>query len=169
MDEQVNMSKERNQDQDQSDIGAQDVVGKKLAIHRCSIHPSSDLSIFCRECNKLICPVCLTQEHQQHMMCDVETIHHEKLTILANKDHTITNEFIPFFTEENSKLDKILVTHQEHCEKMKLIIEEQDRKLKEEITKQTNALLQTFDNYLHTTINEEIKTENPNLRTNYLF
>ncbi|CAG2249416.1 unnamed protein product [Mytilus edulis] len=149
MDEQVNLSKERNMEQ--SDIGAHDVLGKKLATHRCSIHPSIDLSIFCRKCNKLICPVCLTQEHQQHTMCDIETIHHEKLGILTNKNHIITNEFMPFFSEENSKLDKILVTHQKHCEKMKLNIMEQDRKLKEEITKQTNTLLQTFENALHST------------------
>ncbi|CAC5404879.1 unnamed protein product [Mytilus coruscus] len=152
--EPVNMSLETNQEQ--SDIGAQDVVRKKLATHRCSIHPSIDLSIFCRQCNKLICPVCLTQEHQQHMMCDIQTIHHEKLGILANKDYVTTNEFMPFFTEENFKLDKILVTHQEHCERMKLKIEEQDRKLKEEITKQTNALLQTFENSLQSAKEEVI-------------
>lgn len=154
------MSFESNQDQ--SDIGAQDVVRKKLATHRCSSHPSIDLSIFCRQCNKLICPVCITHEHQQHIMCDVKTIHHEKLGILADKDHLITNKFIPFFTEESSKLDKILVTHQDHCGKMKLKIEEHDRKFKEEITKRTNALLQTFENYLHTT-NEEVKNRKSKL------
>ena len=142
--------------QDQSHIGAQDVVRKKLAIHRCSIHPSIDLSIFCRQCNKLICPVCITLEHQQHIMCDIQTIHHEKLGILADKDYIITNKFMPFFTEENSKLDNVLETQQEHCKKMKLRIEEHDIKFKEEITKRTNALLKTFDSYLHTT-KEEVK------------
>ncbi|XP_076109199.1 uncharacterized protein LOC143078119 [Mytilus galloprovincialis] len=158
MDEQGNMSKERNQELGAQDIveKKQDVVGKKLATHKCSIHTSNDISIFCRQCNKLICPSCLTQEHQQHVMCDIETIHNEKLGILTDKNHIITNEFVPFFTEENSKLDKILVTHQKHCEKMKLNIMEQDRKLKEEITKKTSALLQTFENELQTT-NEEIK------------
>ncbi|CAC5404877.1 unnamed protein product [Mytilus coruscus] len=119
--------------------GAQDEVEKLKVVTtpECSIHPSIDLSIFCRQCNKLICPVGLTQEHQLHMMGDIQTIDHEKLGILANKDHVITNKF---FTEENSKLDKILVTHQEHCEKMKLKIQEHDRKIKGEITKQTNAL-----------------------------
>ncbi|XP_071174876.1 uncharacterized protein [Mytilus edulis] len=148
------MSQETNQDQ--CHIGAQDVVRKKLAIHRCSIHPSIDLSIFCRQCNKLICPVCLTQEHQQHMMCDIQTIYHEKLGILADKEYIITNKLMPFFTEENSKLDNILVTHQEHCKNMKQKIEEHDRKFKEEITKRTNALLQRFDKHLHTT-NEIVK------------
>lgn len=113
---------------------AQEVIqGKELKVIKCPKHINYDFVVFCRTCNRLVCPKCLTLDHQQHIMCDIQTIHVEKQEILSKNQFMIMDDFIPYVVEKSRKLEKLLQNHEKHFETKKQRLGEQEEKFMREI------------------------------------
>ncbi|CAG2258119.1 unnamed protein product [Mytilus edulis] len=136
------------------DIGQQDTYRKpeaRLKVIRCETHEQQTYCVYCRDCEQLACPVCLSQNHKKHDLEEIRTIVEEKKleirdneqkyrTILLKKDEY--NDFI---------LDKAVLIHEDKYNETKKQIRDHEQFMKNEVTRHTNELLVDLDDRLKTT------------------
>lgn len=116
----------------------------KLTVMHCPDH-DIEIHLFCCKCNCLVCALCIPAKHQEHTLCDIRAIHKEKLAILSAQNCLIDDELLPFFTEENRKLDAILESHEEHYELEKKKIQDHYMNMKEVINRFTKKMLDELE------------------------
>ncbi|XP_063420943.1 uncharacterized protein LOC134706165 [Mytilus trossulus] len=136
------------------DIGQQDTYRKpeaRLKVIRCETHEQQTYCVYCRDCEQLACPVCLSQNHKKHDLEEIRTIVEEKMkemkdyeqkyiTIILKKDEY--NDFI---------LDKAVLIHEERYEDTKNKVKDYEQFMKNEVTKHIHELLVDLDDRLKTT------------------
>ncbi|VDI02037.1 Hypothetical predicted protein [Mytilus galloprovincialis] len=57
---------------------------KEIEYGKCSWHINQDTNLYCKDCSSLVCPKCVSETHQQHVLVDTDQIYTEKESQLSN-------------------------------------------------------------------------------------
>ena len=60
------------------DIGKQQIVKPNLQNISCTIHPRQKVCLYCKTCNKLACPNCVSETHNKHDLDGLSKIYEKK-------------------------------------------------------------------------------------------
>ncbi|XP_062616182.1 uncharacterized protein LOC134277903 [Saccostrea cucullata] len=52
---------------------------RKLPSEKCRIHPTQDISVYCKVCQDPLCSTCFAQHYRNHDISDLETIYNDML------------------------------------------------------------------------------------------
>ncbi|XP_022297198.2 uncharacterized protein LOC111106704 [Crassostrea virginica] len=112
-------------------------------VLRCNFHSSERLNAFCRDCQKVLCTVCLASDHRNHDWCELkkagDTAHEQLLEVL----HDVNSKWLLHLDVRAEQTESIL-------EEM----EQENEIMFREIDSQIERIIQFVN-----TIREKLKTD----------
>ncbi|XP_071131495.1 uncharacterized protein [Mytilus edulis] len=108
---------------------------------KCKVHTSQSCCIFCSNCDKLACPICITKGHPGHTFIEIKEAYETKVERLKNQKGKLEmNE--KKLDEGEKTLDQITVRENSNCQKTIQDIQHQREALKEEVDKYALKLIE---------------------------
>ncbi|KAJ3448351.1 ran-binding protein 9/10 [Anaeramoeba flamelloides] len=131
--------------------------------YSCSLHPNNQLTLFCPECEVLICLDCLVESHQKHGVLKPEKackecFNFEELQNLINNTQIKTgtfNESLNLLNQEKQKIkqekNKLIKELENKTEILLNIIKKKSEMLSENIFNRYDEKMDQIDNQIKTT------------------
>ncbi|XP_052061579.1 uncharacterized protein LOC127701639 [Mytilus californianus] len=111
----------------------------QLCSMSCDNHAKKFHCLFCRTCNKLVCPDCVSSIHTKHEFETLEKACENKLGELLSFD-SFMEEKVHKLRKLNENLKKEKETWECEIDKVKRYIDENEREIKEAVTKYAEEL-----------------------------
>ncbi|XP_076109323.1 uncharacterized protein LOC143078314 [Mytilus galloprovincialis] len=127
------------------DIGTSIVSVMKPKRVPCRIHDNQTYCIFCQSCDKLVCPVCLSQSHRKHQFLQLEDVLKNKIEKIKTFDAQIEYFILPFYQKESEKIEKYFIDITEHFKDIRNKIITQEEQLIAEIKIQKLAMIEELE------------------------
>ncbi|XP_063446414.1 tripartite motif-containing protein 2-like [Mytilus trossulus] len=105
----------------------------------CQIHKRKLNCRFCRTCDHLLCPECITTSHKKHDQDSIETVCNERREKLKEIKSTFSEKFI-LFEIENSKANDFKVKYEQFSDESVKKINQQEKLIIDEVRKYAKAL-----------------------------
>ena len=117
----------------------------------CETHKQQTYCVYCRDCEQLACPVCLSQNHKKHDLEEIRTIVEEKKLEIKRYEQRYRTSLLPEEDDNDFRLDKAVILHNEKYDETKKQIRDHEQFMKNEVTRHINELLVDLDDRLKTT------------------
>lgn len=140
---------------------------RQLPVKKCTLHPTRNIDILCKECNVPLCSKCSTMEkHQGHTFNDLEDIFAGKIESNGKKISEIQGYFLPTAqdlkkeTEEDAKeikkiTDSIRDSIKDEAESLKSLVDkatseklERANSIEDSLLKQLKPQETTYKEYI---------------------
>ncbi|CAC5393136.1 unnamed protein product [Mytilus coruscus] len=80
---------------------------ERIKPNYCHIHRNQLYCIFCQSCDHLVCPTCLSENHSQHSLTEVEGMVMKIIARIKSFEEQIQNTLIPLCMETLSKISQL--------------------------------------------------------------
>lgn len=119
------------------------------ALPECDIHKKNRCEMYCRECCKPTCALCVTTSHKKHDFTDIgEIIENKKqqiITDLAELENAIVPKYRNFTPDvPPAEFDKVITAIQDQEDKICNLVRGIGSKLRDEVTKQKRNSKQEY-------------------------
>ena len=125
----------------------------------CKAHDQA-LTLFCKNCKKYICPLCLLKEHRFHDVSDGNEEKNQKSSVLATKLEFVTQKLISKKAE--------LLNAKEEAEKKKVCcvakLQNRKKQIKDMVDQKFDKLIEDVGKQNDDDINEKLAAIDENLR-----
>ncbi|XP_071153419.1 RING finger domain and kelch repeat-containing protein DDB_G0271372-like [Mytilus edulis] len=116
----------------------------------CETHKQQTYCVYCRDCEKLACPVCLSQNHKKHDLEEIRTIVEEKKLEIKRYEQRYRTSLLPEDDDNDFLLGKAVILNNEKYDETKKKIKDHEQFMKNEVARHINELLVDLDDRLKT-------------------
>lgn len=117
-----------------------------LVLPICSTHSSERCKHFCQECDKAVCPSCISSDmHKKHVFLKNSEIFHARKEIINNDTKELEEIVFPSYTIIVQKEESYATTLEKDYQTLKQSVEGQHTKWHDEINKFVNNLQNETD------------------------
>ncbi|XP_052062947.1 E3 ubiquitin-protein ligase Trim36-like [Mytilus californianus] len=144
-----------------TDIGKDGSFQPNLFV-LCDEHPEQKICIFCKKCNQLVCPVCLSEKHKDHYLESLKVAYEEKFQSLKYFQDKLKEDLAFHSTCEKELSDR---TKSNRCfyENVTKTILEQEERFKKAIENETKSRLKILGDRFKEMNTATIKAQNTNV------
>ncbi|XP_052062936.1 uncharacterized protein LOC127702676 [Mytilus californianus] len=128
----------------------------------CDEHPEQKICIFCKKCNQLVCPVCLSEKHNDHFFESLKVAYEEKFQSLKYFQDKL-KEDLAFHSICEKELSDRTKSNRCFYENVKKTILEQEERFKKAIENETQSRLKILGDRFKEINIETIKAQNTNV------
>ncbi|VDI32326.1 tripartite motif-containing protein 71 [Mytilus galloprovincialis] len=105
----------------------------------CQIHKKKLNCMFCRTCDQLVCPECITASHKKHDLDSIDTVCNEKREKLKEIESKFSEKFT-LCEIEDSKIKDFKTKYEQFSAKLVQKINQQEQLIKDEVSKYAKDL-----------------------------
>lgn len=113
----------------------------------CKLHPIHQMVLFCKKCQKAICAICTTSEHEGHGFLDVEEVCTEKFRARFEDIRNIRDNVLPPSRVNLEESQRITKETKDNIGDMKRIMTEKATRFKELVDTILTESLQELQTY----------------------
>ncbi|XP_071172960.1 uncharacterized protein [Mytilus edulis] len=110
----------------------------------CEEHPEQKICIFCKKCNQLVCPLCLSENHKDHYFEGLKDVYEEKIQSLKYYQDKL-KEDLAFHLSSEIELSVGTKSNKSFYENLRTTILEQEERLKKAIEIETKSRLEILE------------------------
>ncbi|CAC5407882.1 unnamed protein product [Mytilus coruscus] len=111
---------------------------------KCDKHSGKICCLFCKECEEVVCPLCITNAHNTHNMTEISAGFKVAMEVLRDL-HACTNQDLTLLTTNMDTIQKIKTENLSSYSEKKQAILNQEKVLKDTIHEQSENLLSQLD------------------------
>ena len=97
----------------------------------CKLHPTNKMVLCCKKCQKAICAICTTNEHEGHGFLDLEEVCTEKFRARFEEIRNIRDNILPQSRVNLGESQRVTKETKDNIEDMKRIMTEKATRFKE--------------------------------------
>ncbi|CAC5404333.1 unnamed protein product [Mytilus coruscus] len=128
---------------------------------KCTDHSAQSCCLFCKRCDSLVCPTCVSKVHKKHAndLIEISEAYNIKIDELKERQSNIKMEKEKAITRkkhleqcknaENAKYNKVIPNILNHGNALKKAIDKYIEELKDEVDEHLKAILKSIDTDLH--------------------
>ncbi|XP_063431521.1 E3 ubiquitin-protein ligase TRIM45-like [Mytilus trossulus] len=134
---------------------------------KCRDHPGQTCCLFCKSCNSLVCPTCVSKVHKKHDLIEISEAYNTKKDNLKRGQRKIEMGKSEVFTKkrllerlkngENVKYTRVMGDIKNQGEALKQFVDKHVEKIRNEVDQDRKTVSQSIDAELHT-ISRSIQT-----------
>ena len=113
----------------------------------CKLHPTNKMVLCCKKCQKAICAICTTNEHEGHGFLDIEEVCTEKFRARFEDIRNIRDNVLPQSRVNLAESQRITKKTKDNIGDMKRIMIEKATRLKELVDTILTESLQELQTY----------------------
>lgn len=111
------------------------------ALPECDIHKENRCEMYCRECCKPTCALCVTTTHKKHDIIDIREIIENKKQQIIDDLTELEDNIVPKYrnftpTEPSEEFEKVITAIQDQEDKICKVVRGIGSKFRDEVTKQ---------------------------------
>ncbi|XP_052081472.1 uncharacterized protein LOC127719380 [Mytilus californianus] len=110
----------------------------------CQIHKKKLNCMFCRTCDRLVCPDCITASHKKHDLDSIETVCNERREKLKEIESKFSEKFT-LCEKENSKVRDFKAKYEQFSAESVQKINQQEKLIMNEVIKYAKALREQIE------------------------
>ncbi|CAC5371364.1 unnamed protein product [Mytilus coruscus] len=110
----------------------------------CQIHKRKLHCMFCRTCDHLVCPECITASHKKHELESIDTVCDERREKLKEIESKFSEKFT-LCEKENSKVRDFKAKYEQFSAESVQKINQQEQLIKDEVSKYAKALREQLE------------------------
>nr|XP_011426112.2 tripartite motif-containing protein 2 [Crassostrea gigas] len=103
---------------------------RQLPEEKCQFHKTRVIDIFCKDCHLSGCSKCAIQDHQGHVLLDLEVLYSEKIFLCLSKISQIDQYFVSTTQDQQNQIKKDVEKTKNYMDTMRTLLKSDAESLK---------------------------------------